>query len=83
MRTKRKKKPAAMSPKERAMLRLIAVSISALGVQPTYRELMGSLGFTSPGSIQRLVHLLEEKGVVQRTGGGQSRGLIFKWQEYL
>lgn len=58
--------PDGLSPRQREMLNIIRRSIAETGVTPSYRELMGPMGFTSTGAVHRVVMQLEARGHIRR-----------------
>ena len=74
----------AITKRERKVLEFVAFRIDTLGVQPSYREICEQFGWRSINTIKCMVDGLRAKGVLQNTDErAPSRGLMFRWKEYL
>ena len=62
---------------EKKCLAFIDQYIKASGISPSYREIMEALGLKSTSGIDRVVHQLAERGLVNLLGKkGRARGIV-------
>jgi repressor LexA len=67
-----------LTSKQKELLDAISEHVDKRGVMPSYRELAGAMGASSPATIHKHVSLLEKKGYVLRHDGGRSLALTPK-----
>ncbi len=67
-----------LTSKQKELLDAISEHVDKRGVMPSYRELAGAMGASSPATIHKHVSLLEKKGYVLRHDGGRSLSLTPK-----
>ena len=67
-----------LTSKQKELLDAISEHVYKRGVMPSYRELAGAMGASSPATIHKHVSLLEKKGYVLRHDGGRSLALTPK-----
>lgn len=62
---------------EKKCLAFIDQYIKASGISPSYREIMEALGLKSTSGIDRVVHQLADRGLVNLPGKrGRARGIV-------
>jgi SOS-response transcriptional repressor LexA len=54
----------SLTQRERDLLTIVAEHIEDFGISPTYREIASQLGTRSMSSVHRVVHRLQDKGVI-------------------
>lgn len=79
---KRVRRVFTPSPKEAAMLRLVAQWVSQAGIQPSYEEIAKRLRYSSKGYVYAMVKSLQEKGVVSKRKA-RFTGMSFNWREWV
>lgn len=63
-----------LTPRERATVEAIRVSVTGRGYPPSIRELGDLIGLKSTASVQYVLASLERKGAIRRVAG-QSRAI--------
>jgi len=72
--------PKGLTPREYELLVMVAMSIDKTGVQPSYRQIAKTFGWTSLTYITQMVNNLVKKREVSKCG---ARGLSYNWRAYL